>query len=107
MRSRSVRSLTLACSLSLLAVAHAGAQQVSSAEQRGLLLEQDEKYREAAAAYREALSQTPGSVMAFLGLERVYAQLGWPDSLLPVLERAITAAPREPALRAAQIRTLS
>ena len=106
MPSRSVRSLTLACSLLLLAVARAGAQQISSAEQRGLLLEQDEKYHEAAAAYRAALSQTPGSVMAFLGLERVYAQLGWPDSLLPVLERAIAAAPREPALRAAQIRTL-
>ena len=106
MRSRSARSVALACSLLLLAVARADAQQVSGPEQRGLLLEQGEKYREAAAAYREALTQTPGSVMALLGLERVYAQLGWPDSLLPVLERSIAASPREPALRAAQIRTL-
>lgn len=104
MRSRSARNLALA--LSLLAVARVGAQQISTAEQRGLLLEQDEKYREAAAAYREALTQTPSSVMAILGLERVYMQLGWPDSLLPVLERSIAGAPREPALRAAQIRTL-
>ena len=104
MRSPNARSVALA--LSLVAVAQAGAQQISTAEQRGLLLEQDEKYREAATAYREALTQTPSSVMAILGLERVYMQLGWPDSLLPVLERSIAAAPREPALRAAQIRTL-
>ncbi|MGQ0715373.1 MAG: tetratricopeptide repeat protein [Gemmatimonadaceae bacterium] len=102
MRRRSVLSLALA----FLAVARAGAQEIGTAEQRGLLLEQDEKYREAATAYREALAQAPASVMALLGLERVYAQLGWPDSLLPVLERSIAAAPREPALRAAQIRTL-
>lgn len=106
MRSRSARNLGLALSLLLLAVARSSAQQIGGAEQRGLLLEQDEKYREAVAAYREALAQAPGSVMALLGLERVYAQLGWPDSLLPVLDRAIAAAPREPALRAAQIRTL-
>jgi tetratricopeptide (TPR) repeat protein len=106
MRSRSAHSVGLALSLLLLVIARADAQQTGGAEQRGLLLEQDEKYREAAAAYREALAGTPGSVMALLGLERVYAQMGWPDSLLPVLERSITAAPREPALRAAQIRTL-
>jgi tetratricopeptide (TPR) repeat protein len=106
MRSRSGRNVGLALWLVLLAVSRADAQQVSGPEQRGLRLEQEEKYREAAAAYREALTQSPGSVMALLGLERVYAQLGWPDSLLPVLDRSIAAAPREPALRAAQIRTL-
>ena len=106
MQSRSARSRTLALSLLVLTVARAGAQQMGGAEQRALLLEQDEKYREAAAAYREALAQTPASVMALLGLERVYAQLGMPDSLLPILDRSIAAAPREPALRAAQIRTL-
>lgn len=104
MRRRSVRSFGLV--LAFLAGARTGAQQMGTAEQRGLLLEQDEKYREAATAYREALAQTPSSVMALLGLERVYAQLGWPDSLLPILDRSIAAAPREPALRAAQIRTL-
>ena len=106
MRSPSARSWTLALWLLVLAVARTDAQQMGGAEQRALLLEQDEKYREAAAAYREALAQTPASVMALLGLERVYAQLGMPDSLLPILERSIAAAPREPALRAAQIRTL-
>jgi len=105
MRSRRARSRGLAIPLLLLGAAVAQAQQ-SGAEQRGLLLEQDDKYREAAAAYREALTQAPGSVMAMLGLERVYAQLGWPDSLLPVLDKSIAAAPREPAFRAVQIRTL-
>ena len=106
MRSRSAHNLGLALSLTLFAVAPAVGQQVSGPEQRGLLLEQEEKYREAAAAYREALVKTPASVMALLGLERVYAQLGWPDSLLPILDRSIASAPKEPALRAAQIRTL-
>jgi tetratricopeptide (TPR) repeat protein len=106
MRSRSAHSLGFAVSLTVFAVAPALGQQVTGVEQRGLLLEQDEKYREAAAAYREALVKTPSSVMALLGLERVYAQLGWTDSLLPVLDRSIAAAPKEPALRAAQIRTL-
>ena len=105
MQSRRVRSRGFAIALLLLAAAVAQAQQ-SGAEQRGLILEQDEKYREAAAAYREALNQAPASVMAMLGLERVYAQLGWPDSLLPVLDKSIAAAPREPAFRAVQIRTL-
>lgn len=104
MRSRSVRSLAvlllLGCALPL------AAQRITSAEQRGLQLEQDEKYRDAAAAYREALTASPSSVMALLGLERVYAQMGLTDSLVPILERAIAAAPKEPALRAAQIRTL-
>ena len=106
MRSRSGHSLGFALSLILLAVAPAAGQQVSGPEQRGLLLEQEEKYHEAAVAYRDALAKAPASVMALLGLERVYAQLGWPDSLLPVLDRSIAAAPKEPALRAAQIRTL-
>ena len=105
MRSRRARSRGVAIALFLLAAAVAQAQQ-SGAEQRGLLLEQDEKYRAAAAAYREALNQAPASVMAMLGLERVYAQLGFPDSLLPVLDKSIAAAPREPAFRAVQIRTL-
>lgn len=104
MRSRSVRNLAvlllLGCALPL------AAQRITSAEQRGLQLEQEEKYREAAAAYREALTATPSSVMALLGLERVYAQMGLTDSLLPILDRAIAAAPKEPALRAAQIRAL-
>src|SRR6185437_12929338 len=59
----------------------------------------------AAVAYRQALVQTPNSLAAMLGLERVYAQLGRSDSLLPILDSAIARQPRVNALRAAQLRT--
>lgn len=73
---------------------------------RGLSLESEERYRDAADAYRESLRANPASVPAVLGLERVYASLGITDSILPVLERAISVAPRVSALRAAQLRSL-
>jgi tetratricopeptide (TPR) repeat protein len=74
--------------------------------QRGLDLEQRERYADAAVAYREAIASAPGSLAAVLGLERVYAQLGWTDSILPVLARAIAAAPRAAPLRTALLRSL-
>ncbi len=73
---------------------------------RGLSLESEERYRDAAEAYREALRANPASVPAVLGLERVYASLGITDSILPVLDRAIAVAPRVSALRSAQLRSL-
>jgi len=73
---------------------------------RGESLEDRSQYPEAATAYRQAVSQAPTSVAAVLGLERVYAQLGRLDSLLPVLDTAIARAPRETAFRIAQLRTL-
>ena len=73
---------------------------------RGESLEDRNQYPEAATAYRQAVSQAPASVAAVLGLERVYAQLGRLDSLLPVLDTAIARAPRETAFRIAQLRTL-
>jgi len=69
-------------------------------------LEQQEHYAEAAAAYREVLVQAPTSLPALLGLERVYAQLGRSDSLLPILRVAIARQPHVGAIRAAQLRTL-
>jgi len=74
--------------------------------QRALELEQADKLPEAAAAYRQALTAEPASLPAVLGLERVYAQLGRSDSLLPVLDTAIARMPRAAAFRAAQLRTL-
>lgn len=73
---------------------------------QGQEMEEKEQYEAAATAYRDALAQTPASVPAVLGLERVYAQLGRSDSLLPVLDHAIALAPRVAALRAAKLRTL-
>src|SRR5437879_3108509 len=51
---------------------------------KALDLETSGKYREAAPLFRSAL-RTPAAINALLGLERVYAELGWSDSLLAPL----------------------
>src|SRR5919204_4069071 len=56
----------------------------STAFFRALDLEGAGKYREAATLFRQALSGSQ-SVSALLGLERVYAELHWTDSLLQPL----------------------
>ena len=76
-----------AIALVALALAPSGAAaQTGEAYMRAMELEQAEKYQEAAGAYREALRANPGSVPVVLGLERVYAQIGLTDSIVPVLE---------------------
>ena len=72
---------------------------------RALDLENESKYREAAALFRHSLSvsPTPG---ALLGLERVYAELGISDSLLPPLDSLIARHPREGLYRSVKLRTL-
>lgn len=97
--------LALPIGIAALAPA-AGAQGAGNPLVRAEDLEGRERYDSAAAAYREALAQTPASVPAILGLERVYAEMGRSDSLLPVLDRAISLSPRTAALREAQLRTL-
>src|SRR5687768_18261901 len=52
------------------------------------------KYREAVGAFRAALTG-PNFLSAMLGLERSYAALGWTDSMVPVIDSAIRARPRE------------
>src|SRR4029079_19292363 len=46
------------------------------------------------------------AVSALLGLERVYAELGWSDSLLAPLDTLIRRSPREAVYRSVQLRTL-
>jgi len=77
----------------------------SAAALRALELEQGDRYRDAAAAYREVLGVSPTDVQAILGLERVYAQLGLTDSLLPHAEAAIAARPREAVFRVVLLRS--
>ncbi len=104
---RSARSLVGAALLvAALAPARRLGAQSTEAYLRAQDLETHEQYEAAAAAYREAIAQSPTLLPAILGLERVYAQLGRSDSLLPILERAIAAQPRQAAFRAAQLRTL-
>ena len=108
--ARAARTAALAfaavAALALLAPRGARAQQDSGAYLQGQELESQDRYADAAAAYRQALAQQPTNVPAMLGLERVYAMLGRSDSLLPVLDTAIARAPTVAEFRAAQLRTL-
>jgi tetratricopeptide (TPR) repeat protein len=71
---------------------------------KALDLEAAGKYREAAPLFRLAL-HTPAGVNAVLGLERVYAELGWADSLVAPLDTLIAGNPREETYRTVQLRT--
>jgi tetratricopeptide (TPR) repeat protein len=72
---------------------------------KALDLEAAGKYRDAAPLFRAAL-RTSTVVNALLGLERVYAELGWSDSLVAPLDTLIAANPREETYRTVQLRTL-
>jgi hypothetical protein len=72
---------------------------------KALDLEAAGKYREAVPLFRSAL-HTPAVVNALLGLERVYSELGWTDSLVTSLDTLITANPQEETFRTVQLRTL-
>ena len=84
----------------------AGAQQDERPDVlKALELENDGKYKEAAALFRTAVRIAP-SPNSVLGLERVYAELGMSDSLLAPLDTLIAQNPREAVYRTVQLRTL-
>lgn len=67
--------------------------------------------RAAAVAYRRALRDvSPGSgdrvAIALLGLERVWAELGWRDSIAPVVGELLQFRPADPVARSVQLRAL-
>jgi len=109
MRARRNALATLLALASALAAAAgaARAQDTAQAYVRAQHLEELEQWRAAADAYREALASDPASLGPLLGLERVYDQLGVRDSMLPVLDRALAADPRNAAIRGIQLRTIS
>ena len=72
---------------------------------KALDLEAAGKYRDAVPLFRSAL-RTSAAVNALLGLERVYAELGWSDSLVAPLDTLIAANPQEETYRTVQLRTL-
>jgi tetratricopeptide (TPR) repeat protein len=78
----------------------------SSTLMKAMLLESDGKYKEAAPLYRSSL-RGADIQSAFLGLERVYAELGWTDSLLAPLDSLLKATPADPIFRASQLRSLN
>lgn len=83
----------------------------------GVALTAEEKgdTRAAAVAYRAVLQRAlaPGSVidgdriaLSLLGLERVWAEMGARDSILPVVQRVLVLRPADPVGRSIQLRTL-
>jgi tetratricopeptide (TPR) repeat protein len=105
--ARNLRSLATALVLAALAAGRLDAQQTADTLTfyRALELEGAGKYREAAPLFRAAL-RVGSPVNALLGLERVYAELGWADSLLVVVESLVVKHPREESIRSVQLRTL-
>lgn len=69
-------------------------------------LESAGSYRQAATAYRGALGGAD-LASALLGLERVYAAIGWTDSLLPLLDSLIGQRPTDPLLQSVRLRALT
>jgi len=72
---------------------------------KALDLEAAGKFRDAVPLFRLAL-HTSAATNALLGLERVYAELGWADSLVAPLDTLIAANPKEETYRTVQLRTL-
>jgi len=77
----------------------------SVAFSKALQLESDGKYREAAPFYRMAMGGADAE-NALLGLERVYAELNWTDSLLAPLDTLIQRQPANHIFRTVQLRAL-
>ena len=82
----------------------------------GIALTAEEKgeLKRAASAYREVLQRAlmPGASqgdrveLSLLGLERVWADMGVRDSILPVVQRVVMLRPADPVARGIQLRTL-
>jgi tetratricopeptide (TPR) repeat protein len=89
--------------LALGARALAAQDTANAALSRAYDLEQQGQWSGAAASYRRAL-HTDRPEAAVLGLERVFTEMGRIDSMVPILDSAIVAWPRDPILRGAQLR---
>jgi len=104
-RSRGLLAGALFCLAPAVGVVRAQAPADTMAFYRGLDLEAAGKYRDAVPLFRSAL-RTSAGVNALLGLERVYAELGWSDSLVAPLDTLIASNPHEETYRTVQLRTL-
>jgi tetratricopeptide (TPR) repeat protein len=99
-----VRGFLVALALAVVAARTATAQ-TTVVLARAMQQETNGDMKAAAASYREALAH--GDVVpALLGLERVFAQLGWNDSIVPIVDSAVAKSPREPIARTMQLRVL-
>lgn len=104
-----LRVWTAAAAAALIAAPSLRAQVVrlpdSLAFAKALQLEVESKYKEAAPYYRMSLFGSD-SQNALLGLERVYAELGWTDSLMAPLDSLLKKEPANGIFRSVQLRSL-
>jgi tetratricopeptide (TPR) repeat protein len=116
----------VALTLGLLTAPFVGAQaqggirppatRVDSTDALGTALDAEDKgdLKKAALAYREVLQRAliPGNAdgdkvaLSLLGLERVWAELGMRDSIIPVVQRVVQLRPTDPVARSIQLRAL-
>jgi tetratricopeptide (TPR) repeat protein len=106
------------CALPIVGTAPLQAQSSAAepTDPMGLAMTAEDKreYPKAIAAYRAVLQRglSPGSTdadqiaVALLGLERVWAEMGTRDSILPVVQRVLLLRPADPVGRSIQLRTL-
>jgi len=94
-------SLKLALFL-LIAVPPSGRAQALSP---GFELERTGRYADAATVYLTIVRADPINIPALLGLERVLFVLNRMPELLPLVQKARTRAPDNPALRSLELRT--
>ncbi len=119
--ARATLALSLALSLSLSTrafaqVATTTAGKADTLDPLGRALDAEDKgdAKGAALAYRDVLQRAlaAGTIdgdriaMALLGLERMWAETGVRDSLLPVVQRVLQVRPSDPVARGMQLRTL-
>lgn len=100
-----VRSLLAAAALCAAPAALRAQTPADSVLFRALELETKGANAEAARLFRDALRGS-SSGTALLGLERVLAELGRTDSLLPLLDTLVARQPRDPVVRSVQLRAL-
>jgi tetratricopeptide (TPR) repeat protein len=74
---------------------------------RAFEMERRGNFAAAIPLFKSALRTTPGNVHAILGLERALLPLGRTGELVPELQAALAANPKEPALYGVAIRTWS
>lgn len=91
---------------SLCAEGRALSQSTDSLVMRAFELEGAGKPRDAAPLFRRAL-RGADAANALLGLERVYAELGWQDSLLAPVDSLLTVRPRDAIVNTVKLRTLN
>ena len=107
MRPRPTRVLlALALAVAAAAVAPGARAQQRDSLGRALELEGEGRLPDAVAAYRALLAAQPANLLALLGAERVYAQLGRRDSTAELARRALAVDSTDRTIHVVLLRSL-